>query len=107
METFHRNSSPPSPPFGATTQRQVFITAKPYDQEVTDHTSPYRPIDVSAGVRFSSLLIGEGGDEFAAEVGDVRDHAAPDQVKRGRETLAYVSDSHLGRPRMAPLARLV
>src|SRR5215213_1109761 len=27
------------------------------------------------------LLLGQGGDEFAAEVGNVGDHAAPDQVK--------------------------
>jgi hypothetical protein len=34
------------------------------------------------GVRPLSLLLGQGGDEFAAEVGD---HAAPDQVRDGRE----------------------
>jgi hypothetical protein len=28
----------------------------------------------------SSLLLDHGGDEFAAEVRDVRNHAAPDQV---------------------------
>jgi hypothetical protein len=40
---------------------------------------------VSAGVRSSSLLIGEGGDKLVAEVGDVGDHAAPDQVGCGGE----------------------
>jgi hypothetical protein len=35
---------------------------------------------VSAAVRSPSLLIGEGGDKLAAEVGDVGDHAAPDRV---------------------------
>jgi hypothetical protein len=43
-----------------------------------------------------SLLLGQGGDEFAAEVGDVGDHAAPDRVESGRETTGYVSDDLLG-----------
>jgi hypothetical protein len=43
------------------------------------------------------LLLGEGSDEFAAEVGDVWDHAAPDQVGGGRQTLEHVSDGRLGR----------
>jgi hypothetical protein len=38
----------------------------------------FRSIGVSTCVRSSSLLIGEGCNEFAAEVGDVWDHAAPD-----------------------------
>jgi hypothetical protein len=67
--------------------------------------SPY--IGVSAGVRASSLLLGQDGDEFAAEVGDVGDHTAPDQVKRGLGTSDHVSESLLGRPRIAPLSRLV
>jgi hypothetical protein len=49
---------------------------------------PY--IGVSAGVRPSSLLLGQGSDEFAAELGDVGDHAAPDRVGSGRETLEQV-----------------
>jgi hypothetical protein len=39
---------------------------------------PY--IGVPTGMRPSTLLLGQGGDEFAAEVGDVRDHTAPDHV---------------------------
>jgi hypothetical protein len=35
---------------------------------------------VSTGLRPSSLLLVQGGDEFAAEVGDIGDHAAPDQA---------------------------
>ena len=42
------------------------------------------------------LPLDQGGDEFAAEVGDVRDNAAPDQVGGGRETTGYVSDDLLG-----------
>ena len=38
-------------------------------------------------------LLGQGGDEFAAEVGD---HAAPDRVESRRETTGYVSDDLLG-----------
>jgi hypothetical protein len=38
----------------------------------------FRSIGVSTCVRSSSLLIGEGCNEFAAEVGNVWDHAAPD-----------------------------
>jgi hypothetical protein len=41
----------------------------------------------------SSLILGQGDDEFAAEVGD---HAAPDRVESGRETTGYVSDDLLG-----------
>jgi hypothetical protein len=44
----------------------------------------------------SSLLLGQGDDEFAAEVGDVGDHVAPDRVESGRETTGYVSDDLLG-----------
>ena len=47
----------------------------------------YRPL---------SLLLGDGGDEFAAEVGDVGDHAAPDQVRGDREASEYVSEGLLG-----------
>jgi hypothetical protein len=47
-------------------------------------------------VRPLSLLLGQGGDEFAAEVGDVGDHAAPDRVESGRETRGYISDDLLG-----------
>jgi hypothetical protein len=36
-------------------------------------------------MRPSTLLLGQGGYEFAAERGDVWDHAAPDQVGSGRE----------------------
>jgi hypothetical protein len=57
---------------------------------------PYRSIGVPTGVRISSLLLGQRRDEFAAEVGDVRDHAAPDQVWGLRETTGYVSDDLLG-----------
>jgi hypothetical protein len=64
-------------------------------------------IGVPPGVRPSTLPLGQGGDEFAAEVGDVWDHPVPDQVGSGRETLKYVSHIHLRGPRMAPLARLV
>jgi hypothetical protein len=46
-------------------------------------------------VRSSPLLIGEGGDELAAEVGDVGDHAAPDQVGSSREVSGYFSDDLL------------
>jgi hypothetical protein len=42
------------------------------------------------------LLPGQGGDELAAEVGDVGDHAAPDQVRSGQETPEHVSDEILG-----------
>ena len=41
-------------------------------------------------VRPSPLLLGQGGDELAAEGGDVGDDAAPDQVGSGRETPEYV-----------------
>jgi hypothetical protein len=48
------------------------------------------------GVRPLSLLLGQGSNEFAAEVGDVGDHAAPDRVGSGQETQECVSDGHLG-----------
>jgi hypothetical protein len=67
--------------------------------------SPY--IGVSIGVRPASLLLGQGGDELAAEVGDVWDHAAPDQVGGGRKTLVDVSKVVLGRPRRASILRMV
>ncbi len=47
----------------------------------------FRSIGVSA-----LLLLGQGGDEFAAEVGDVGDQAAPDHVEQGRETAGDVSE---------------
>jgi hypothetical protein len=47
-------------------------------------------------VRPLSLLLGQGGDEFAAEVGDVGDHAAPDQVRGNREKLEQVFAGLLG-----------
>ena len=47
-------------------------------------------------MRPSTLLLGQGGYEFAAERGDVWDHAAPDRVESGRETTGYVSDDLLG-----------
>ena len=37
-------------------------------------------------VRPSPLLLGQGGDEFAAEVRDVGDHAAPDRVGCDKQT---------------------
>jgi hypothetical protein len=44
---------------------------------------PY--IGVSIGVLPLTLLLGQGGDEFAAEIGDVGDHTAPDRVGGLRE----------------------
>jgi hypothetical protein len=41
------------------------------------------------------LLLGQGGDEFAAEVGDVGDHAAPDQVGNDRDPSEHVFDGRL------------
>src|SRR5918997_1116220 len=41
---------------------------------------PYHYVGVPTSLRPLTLLLGDGGDEFAAEVGDVGDHAAPDQV---------------------------
>ena len=64
-------------------------------------------IGVPAGVRPSSLLLGQGGDEFAAEGGDVSDHAAPDRVARGAQISLIHSRGLLGRPRIAPHSRLV
>src|SRR5215212_203950 len=42
------------------------------------------------------LPLGQGGDEFAAEVGNVGDHAAPDQVRSDREKLEQVFAGLLG-----------
>ncbi len=54
-----------------------------YLEPASTPSAPERPyIGVSAGVRPSSLHLGQGGDEFAAELRDVRDHAAPDRVER-------------------------
>jgi hypothetical protein len=55
-------------------------------------------IGVSARVRHSSASY-----ELAAEVGEVGDHAAPDQVGGGQEASEYVSDALLRQPRMASL----
>jgi hypothetical protein len=51
---------------------------------------PYRFAGVSTGVRPSSLLLGQGGYELAAEVGDVGNDAAPDRVGSGLATSAYI-----------------
>jgi hypothetical protein len=40
-------------------------------------------IRVPASVSPSSLLTGQDSEEFAAEVGDAGDHAAPDRGRRG------------------------
>ena len=45
----------------------------------------FRSIGVPTGMRPSTLLLGQSGDEFAAEGGDVWDHTAPDQVGDVRE----------------------
>jgi hypothetical protein len=37
----------------------------------------------------SSLLLGQGGHEFAAEVGDIGDHPAPDQVTLAERRLVH------------------
>jgi hypothetical protein len=57
---------------------------------------PHHLIGVRAGVPTLSLLLGDGGDEFAAEDGDVGDHAAPDQVRDNREKLEQVLAGLLG-----------
>jgi hypothetical protein len=54
-----------------------------------------------------ALPFGDGGDEFAAEVGDVGDDAAPDEVEGGRETLNYVYAAFSSGACMVPLLRLV
>jgi hypothetical protein len=59
------------------------------------------------GVRPSTLLLAQGGDELAAEVGDVGDHAAPDPVGSGREPLEQVFAGLLGCFPWTPLSRLV
>src|SRR5829696_6515260 len=46
-------------------------------------------IGVPTGVRLSSLLFGQGGDELAAEVRDVWDHPAPDQVTLAERRLVH------------------
>src|ERR671914_1458592 len=48
--------------------------------ELPHRGRPYHYIGVPTSLRPLTLLLGQGGDEFAAEVGDVCDHAAPDQV---------------------------
>ena len=42
---------------------------------------PYHYIGASIGVSPSPLFLDKGGDEIAAEVGNVWDHAAPYQVR--------------------------
>ena len=54
------------------------------------------PIGVSIGVRPSSLLLGQGCDEFAAELRDVWDHTAPDQLRGDREMLGSSPRGLLG-----------
>ena len=54
-------------------------------------------IGVFAGVRSSSLLLGQGGDEFAAEVGDVWDHAVSDQMGDDSEMAGDVFEGRPGR----------
>src|SRR5215210_8085082 len=51
--------------------------------------SPRSYVGVPTGVRLPFLLLGQGGDEFAAEVGDVGDHAAPDQVALAERRLVH------------------
>ena len=41
-------------------------------------------------------ILGQGGAEFAAEIGEIGEIAVPDQVRSGRETLKYVSEIPLG-----------
>jgi hypothetical protein len=67
--------------------------------KVIDGVSSRPYIGVSTGVRSSSLLIAEGGDELAAEGGDVWDHAAPDQVGSDRDLSEYASNGPLHRAR--------
>jgi hypothetical protein len=47
------------------------------------------------------LILGQDSDEFAAEVGDVGDDAAPDQVKIGCGYLVSLSSGPLWWPRIA------
>jgi hypothetical protein len=54
---------------------------------------PYHYIGASP----SSLFLGKGGHELAAEVGDVWDHAAPYQVRGDPEKLEQVFAGLLGR----------
>jgi hypothetical protein len=42
----------------------------------------------------SALLVGQGGHEFTAEVGNVGDHPAPDQVNMGYGYPEHVSEGH-------------
>jgi len=65
-------------------------------------------IGVSAGVRPSSLLLGQGCDEFAAEVRDVGDDAAPDQVALAERRLVHPGHAGvLGLFQKIRLSRLV
>ena len=57
---------------------------------------PYHYIGASIGVSPSPLFLDKGGDEIAAEVGDVWDHAAPNQVRDDREKLEQVLAGLLG-----------
>jgi hypothetical protein len=58
---------------------------------------PYHYIGASIGVSPSSLFLGKGGHELAAELGDVWDHAAPYQVRGDPEKLEQVFAGLLGR----------
>jgi hypothetical protein len=74
--------------------RRAFSPAIPQLSDAV-FVTPY--IGVSTCVRSSSLLIGEGCNEFAAEGGDVWDHAAPYQVVgSGREPLEQLFAGLLG-----------
>jgi hypothetical protein len=52
-------------------------------------------IGVPTGVQSPPLPFGQGGDELAAEGGDVCDQVATDQVESGREKSRYVSEGPL------------
>jgi hypothetical protein len=65
-------------------------------------------IGVPTGVSCTVLLFGERRRELvAAEGRDIRDHAAPDQVKMCCGPPEPISDGLLGRPQKTPSSRLV
>jgi hypothetical protein len=50
------------------------------------------------GLVYSLLLfVGERGDQFLAEVRDIRDDAVPDEVESSRKVSEYVFQGLLGR----------
>jgi hypothetical protein len=50
------------------------------------------------GLVYSLLLfVGERGDQFLAEVRDIRDDAVPDEVESSRKVSEYVFEGFLGR----------